>query len=75
VAILGANVLEIKDAVTAGVEVSMLPVYAVGIIAAAVSGYFAIRLIDWIAERAKFKYFGVYCIVLGIVAVVLGIVN
>ncbi|MDR0819569.1 MAG: undecaprenyl-diphosphate phosphatase [Oscillospiraceae bacterium] len=74
-AILGANVLEIKDAVAVGIETSKLPTYAAGVVAAAVSGYLAIRLIDWVAEKAKFKYFGMYCLAIGIAAIVLGIIK
>ena len=74
-AILGANILEIKDAAEAGIDSAQIPVYIAGLIAAAVSGYLAIRLIDWIAEKAKFKYFGVYCLVIGVTAIVLSIVR
>ncbi|MDR2606301.1 MAG: undecaprenyl-diphosphate phosphatase [Oscillospiraceae bacterium] len=72
-AIIGANILGIKDAIEIGVDSAMLPVYAVGVLAAAVSGYGAIRVVNWISEKAKFTYFGIYCLIIGAAAIVLGV--
>ena len=38
-AVLGANILSLKDAVEAGVDWSQVPVYLIGVATAAVSGY------------------------------------
>jgi undecaprenyl-diphosphatase len=68
-AILGANILELKNALELGIDTTLLPAYALGIIAAAGSGWLAIRAVNWIAAKARFKYFGIYCAILGIIAV------
>ncbi len=39
----------------------MLPAYIVGTIVAAVSGYFAIRLVNLLADKGKFGNFAYYC--------------
>lgn len=70
-AVLGANLLDLMDAAKAGIDASQLPVYLVGIVAAAVSGYLSIRLIRLIADRGKFGWFAYYCWAAGIVTLVL----
>lgn len=71
-AILGGMVLTIKDMVTGEVAlaetVGILPM-VVGFIAAAVSGYFAIRFMVDIIKRGKLKWFSVYVFLLGFVLV------
>lgn len=64
-AILGANILEIGDAVQSGVDVSLIPVYIVGMIVAAVVGYFAIQLVKMLTQKGKFGYFAYYCWAVG----------
>ena len=44
-AILGANILSLKDALDAGVDWSQLPVYLAGVLVSAVAGYACIRLL------------------------------
>ena len=60
-AVLGANIISIKDAVEAGIDPSRLPAYIVGAAVAAVSGYFAIRLVNILAGKGKFGSFAFYC--------------
>ena len=70
-AVLGANILEIADAVQAGgVDMSRLPMYIVGMVVAGVVGYFAIRLVNLLANKGKFGAFAYYCWAVGIVYVV-----
>lgn len=64
-AVLGANLLDLADAVHTGVDMTQVPVYLVGILAAAVSGYLCIRLIRMIADRGKFGWFAYYCWAVG----------
>lgn len=64
-AILGANILSLKDALEAQVEWSALPVYLAGVAAAALVGYACIRLLKFIAEKGKFGFFAYYCWVVG----------
>lgn len=69
-AVLGANIVSIGDAVKEGIDVSLLPAYIVGTIVAAVSGYFAIRLVNILADKGKFGNFAYYCWGIGAAAVV-----
>ena len=71
-AILGANLLELLDvAKSGGADAGQIPVYLVGIVTAAVSGYLCIRLIRMIADKGKFGWFTYYCWAAGIVTLVL----
>ncbi len=70
-AILGALVLDIKDIFTAPSQtLSFLPV-AIGMITAAVSGYFAIKFLLRLVEKSKLSYFSIYCTLAGIFAIIL----
>ncbi|MDE7262101.1 MAG: undecaprenyl-diphosphate phosphatase, partial [Oscillospiraceae bacterium] len=71
-AVLGANILQIKDVVAAGgIDVNLLPAYLAGVIVAAVSGYFSIRLVRLVADKGKFGAFAYYCCAAGAVTVIL----
>ena len=69
-AVLGANIISIKDAMEAGIDTSLMPMYVVGTIVAAVSGYFAIRLVNLLADKGKFGNFAYYCWGVGAAALV-----
>ncbi len=73
-AILGANILSLFDAMADGINLSLLPVYLAGVAAAAISGYFAIKLVRYIAKRERFGAFAYYCWAVGILAIVLTII-
>ena len=70
-AILGANILSLKDAVDAGIQWSEVPIYLVGVAVAAVVGYVCIRLLKMIANKGRFGWFAYYCWAAGIVTLVL----
>ena len=53
-----------------GIEPGMLPGYIVGTLVAAVAGYFAIRLVNVLADKNKFGNFAYYCWGIGAAAVV-----
>lgn len=69
-AVLGANIISIKDAMEAGIDTSLMPMYVAGTIVAAVSGYFAIRLVNILADKGKFGNFAYYCWGVGAAALV-----
>jgi undecaprenyl-diphosphatase len=73
-AILGAAVLSLVRAGQSGVDLSLLPMYLVGMAAAAFSGYFSIRLLRWLANRHSLGGFAYYCWGAGIVCLVLSLV-
>lgn len=70
-AILGANILSLKDALEAGVLWAEVPVYLVGVAVSAVVGYACIRLIRVVADKGKFGFFAYYCWFAGVVTLVL----
>ena len=68
-AILGANILSLKDAMDTVIWAD-LPVYLVGVAVAAVSGYACIRLLKMIAAKGKFGAFAYYCWAVGLVTLI-----
>lgn len=70
-AILGANLLSLKDALEAEVPWEEVPLYLVGVAAAAVVGYLCIRLIKLVADKGKFGFFACYCWLVGLVTLAL----
>ncbi|MBQ2061158.1 MAG: undecaprenyl-diphosphate phosphatase [Oscillospiraceae bacterium] len=74
-AVLGANILSLKDALEAGIDWAQVPVYLVGVIVAAVVGYLCIRLLKMIADRGRFGAFAYYCWAVGLLALVLNIIK
>ncbi len=64
-AILGANLLSLKDALEIGIDAGEIPVYLTGVAVAAVTGYACIRLLHMIARRGKFGAFALYCWAVG----------
>ena len=73
-AILGANILSLKDAMETVIWAD-LPVYLVGVVVAAASGYACIRLLKMIAAKGKFGAFAYYCWAVGLVTLILTFVQ
>ena len=74
-AILGANILTLKDAIQEdSIIVSDIPVYLVGVAVAAVVGYACIRLLKMIADKGKFGWFAYYCWAMGLIVLALTLV-
>lgn len=74
VPILGDALLELKDILTGEVVVSIgwLPL-VVGFVAAFATGCFACRFMIDIVRRQKLTYFAIYCLCVGIFAIVYGL--
>lgn len=70
-AVLGANLLTLKDALEAGILWAEVPLYLVGVAVSAVVGYLCIRLIRLVADKGKFGLFAWYCWLAGIVTLAL----
>ena len=70
-AILGANILSLKDALEAEIPWEEVPVYLAGVLVAAVVGYACIRLLKMIAEKGRFGFFAYYCWLAGAVTLAL----
>ena len=74
-AILGANLLTLKDAIAEKtIIVSDIPVYLVGVAVAAVVGYLCIRLLKMIADKGRFGWFAYYCWAAGVIVLALAVV-
>ncbi len=71
-AILGGSVLELGEAVNSGMELDFVPLI-VGFAVAAVVGILSIALVKLIIKHDKFKIFGIYTLILGILCVGYGI--
>ena len=74
-AVLGANILALIDAFGSNIDVSLLPMYLVGVLVSAVSGYMSIRLLKYISSRGSFGGFSYYCWGAGLVALILSLVK
>lgn len=74
-AVLGANMLSLLDVIKTGIDVSQLPIYLVGVAAAAVSGYLCLRLLKYIAEKGRFGIFAYYCWAMGLFTLVMNIIR
>ena len=73
-AVLGATLLELVDAIKAGVDASLIPAYLFGMIAAMVSGVLAIGLLRIIAKKTRFGVFAYYCWVVGVLTIILSLI-
>ena len=73
-AVLGATILELVDAVKAGVDASLIPAYLFGMIAAMVSGVLSIGLLRMIAKKTRFGGFAYYCWVAGVLTIILSLI-
>lgn len=71
-AVLGATILELKDAIEIGLDPAILPYCLVGMAVAGVVGYFAIRLVNLLASKGRFGAFAYYCWAMGLLALVAG---
>lgn len=69
--ILAGALSELLD-ISGGMTFEAVPLL-IGMAVAAVSGYFAIRLINWLMKTDKFRIFAVYTFILGLVVIGAGI--
>lgn len=73
-AILVANIVEFKDAVQADAEIEILPTI-IGVAVAAAAGVACIKLLQWILKKDMWKYFGIYCLIIGTITIILSILG
>lgn len=73
--VLAAVLLELADAIRAGIDTAMLPKYLVGVAVAALSGIAAMRFLQIIAKRNRFGGFAYYCWGAGILSMFLFLIS
>ena len=73
-AVLGANILSLAKAAKAGIDVSLLPAYLVGMVVAMISGIFAIGLVKRITSKGRFGNFAYYCWGVGALTIILSLI-
>lgn len=73
-AILVANAVELKDAVEMGAQLELVPTI-IGVIVAAVVGVACIKLLQWILKKDMWKYFGFYCLIIGVFTIISSIIG
>lgn len=69
-AIIGAAIMELKEASQEAVSGQTIVIYLAGMAAAAVVGYVAIRSMLKIVQNKKLKYFAYYCFAAGTLAII-----
>lgn len=69
-AIIGAMILELTRISAQTTAMSQIAVYLVGAIIAGITGYVCIRKMLVIVRKKQFKGFSLYCLVIGILAIV-----
>ena len=74
-AVLGATVTSIPDVLAMTWTGNDVVTFLVGIVCAAVSGYWAIFMVRKIAASKNFKYFAYYCAFAGTLAIILGLMG
>jgi len=73
--IIGASVLEIKDISEVGISSNQYGLLACGFIGAFISGLLACSWMLRIVKKGKIQYFAYYCIIIGLLAIILTWIN
>ncbi len=69
-AILGACVFELPDMFSQGFEAEMAVSVIAGAVTAAVVGFFAIKLLQYLTKNKSLTFFAIYCILVGIASII-----
>lgn len=68
--VIAATLLTLVDALKAGIDTTMIPIYLTGMVVAGVSGYFAIKLLSYLTTKGKFGHFAWYCWAVGLITII-----
>lgn len=71
-AILGGGLLETIEIIKSDVQIDIIPL-AIGFAVSAVVGFFSIKLVKLIVKNDKFKIFGIYTLIIGVLCIACGI--
>ena len=69
-AILGAMVLELKDLSLVAISAGEIACYVVGMVIAGAVGYICIKLMLAVVRNKKFKFFAIYCLIIGLISMI-----
>ena len=69
-AILGAALLQLKDIGSSQMSSTPWGIYLIGVLVAAVVGYICIKTMLVLIRKKKFKYFAIYCFIVGTIAII-----
>jgi len=72
--ILAAGLIEFIDAMKSPTYIPVFPMI-VGVLTSAVVGFFSISLLKFLIRKNKFKYLGIYCVSLGVIVTIAGIIE
>lgn len=70
-AIIGAMILEVGEFTSSDMTIGLGFMYFFGMILAGITGYFTIRLFLKLVHKGKFRYFAIYCFLIGLVSLIL----
>lgn len=73
-AILGASLLQVKDAVAEHAAVEVLPM-VIGVVVSAIVGFFAIKLLKLVLKKDRLNIFAIYCLALGAASIVVALLE
>ncbi|MCQ5131089.1 undecaprenyl-diphosphate phosphatase [Butyricicoccus faecihominis] len=75
--VLGANILELADAIKAPAAAGAVPlyIYIVGILVAMIAGLAAIKMVRMVSKSGHFRPFAVYCALIGVITIVVTLVK
>ncbi|MBQ9848348.1 MAG: undecaprenyl-diphosphate phosphatase [Clostridia bacterium] len=73
-AILGACVFELPDMFSEGFDAGMLVPVLAGAVTAAVVGFFAIKLLQYLSKNKSFTVFAIYSVIVGTAAIIADLV-
>ena len=73
-AILGGGIVELKGGIEQGSGAGVLPCI-IGVIVAALVGFGAIKLVQWLMKTDRFKVFYIYTAVLGSLVIIISIIE
>lgn len=69
-AILGAMILELKDFSMVAFSAGEIACYVVGTVIAGVVGYICIKMMLAVVRNKKFKFFAIYCLIIGLISII-----
>ena len=72
--VFAAGLIEFVDAMKTPTYIPVFPLI-VGVLTSAVVGVLSMSLLKFMFKKNKFKYFGIYCVSLGVVTTVIGIIE